>query len=110
MLEGSTGVFYAKCPLGGHGVYWSGEETPTPGPSPCTGTLTLDLDHCFQGAHGVGVRLLPHAFLCERVQLPSEDRRGSAGGSCTQGSTHSIDTADSHPPPGPSSHLIAQQS
>lgn len=36
-MEGSTGVSYAKCPHGGHGVYWKGEEMgngrKTPGPS-----------------------------------------------------------------------------
>lgn len=32
-MEGSTGVLYAKCPHGGHGVYWKGEEILTPGPS-----------------------------------------------------------------------------
>lgn len=63
------------------GFPWTEEEMATLGPSvltqpPSCGTLTLDLDHCFQGAHSIGIGLLPHAFFWERVQLP----RGEMGG------------------------------
>ena len=46
---------------------------------PSCGTLTLDLDHCFQGAHSIGIGLLPRAFFWERVQLPMGEMGGVKG-------------------------------
>lgn len=114
-MEGSTGVFYANCPLGGHGVYCRGEEMLTLGPCMLT-TEPPALGHSLwtwitvskeRTALGFGFCLMLSSGRGSSCRMKT--RGGQQEGAVPRARLAASVQPHSHDPLTPSSHLVAQQ-